>query len=75
MNELRKEENPTIPRQSHGTRRTVESKHSAAEPRNEENHEFSFLASNNMTRINGTLSLFSLHMTNDQLVSKTKGEQ
>jgi hypothetical protein len=28
-----------------------------------------------MTRINGTLSLFSLHMTNDQLVSKTKGEQ
>ena len=37
MNELRKEENPNIPRQSHGTRRTVESKHSAAEPRNEEN--------------------------------------
>jgi hypothetical protein len=37
MNELRKEENPNIPRRSHGTRRTVESKHSAAEPRNEEN--------------------------------------
>jgi len=48
MNTLHKEEKPGIPRQSHGTRRTMygnmergeqgrEAKHSAAEPRNEEN--------------------------------------
>ena len=47
-NEENKEEKPSIPRQSHGTRRTMygntergeqgrEAKHSAAEPRNEEN--------------------------------------